>query len=63
LFEGVNSIIPESTNIARLINAIRLLSDKILLRSLEKMGCKYLIGVANVYKGGVSQSNGGGYNP
>jgi hypothetical protein len=34
-----------------------------LLRSLGKMGCKYLIEVADVYRGGVSQSNGGGYNP
>ena len=33
-----------------------------LLRSLEKMRCKYLMEVADFCRGDVSQSNGDGYN-
>ena len=34
-----------------------------LLRSLEKMRCKYLIRVVNIYKRSVAQLNGDSYSP
>jgi hypothetical protein len=36
--------------------------DKMLLSSLKKMRCKYLIRATDLYRGGVSQLNDDGYN-
>jgi hypothetical protein len=45
------------------MSMLRLIGEKMLLRSLEKIGCKCLIGVTNLCKWCVSQLNGGGYSP
>jgi hypothetical protein len=44
-------------------NAVRLIEDNMLLRSLEKMRCKYLIRVVDLCRRSVAQLNGGGYSP
>jgi hypothetical protein len=41
---------------------VRLIGDKMLLRSLEKMGCKCLMGVVEFCRGDVSQSNSVNYS-
>jgi hypothetical protein len=33
------------------------------LRSIENIGCKYLMGVTDLGRGSVSQSNNSGYSP
>jgi hypothetical protein len=42
---------------------MKLIGGKMLLRSLEKMRHKCLMRVADLYRGNVYQSNGGGYRP
>jgi len=37
--------------------------DKMLETSIEELGCKHPISWTWEYRGGVSQLNGGGYNP
>jgi hypothetical protein len=42
---------------------VRLIGDKMSLRSIENIGCKYLMGVTDLGRGSVSQSNNSGYSP